>query len=240
MGLLPALPAFYRTYRLLKRSQWWTRERLEEYQLQKLGGLLNHAYENVPYYRRIFDERGLKPGDIQDFNDLRRLPFLTKEIIRDNLEDLKAGNYLSGKLEYVTTGGSTGVPLGFYYEKAVSRAREWAFIKSLWDRVGYNFRDRCAVIKGYVVNPASEGRFWDYAMFGRWLILSSYHMTEENLPAYIEKIREFRPKYLQVFPSAITILARYMKAGGIKPFPGLRAILCSSENFYPSQRELLE
>ena len=126
--LLPALPAFYRTYCLLKKSQWWTRERLEEYQLQKLGRLLNHAYENVPYYKKVFDERGLNPKDIQDFNDLRKLPFLTKEIIRDNLGDFKARNYPAGKLEYVTTGGSTGVPLGFYYEKGVSRAQEWAFI----------------------------------------------------------------------------------------------------------------
>ena len=240
IGLLPAFPAFYRTYRLLKKSQWWTRERLEEYQSQQLSRLVDHAYENVPYYKNIFNERGLKPKDIQYFNDLRKLPFLTKEIIRDNLDDLKAINYPAGKFEYVTTGGSSGVPLGFYYEKAVSRAQEWAFIKSLWDRVGYNFRDRCAVIKGYVVNSASEGKFWNYVMFGRWLILSSYHMTGDNLPGYIEKIRAFKPKYIQAFPSAITILARFMKAKGVGPFPSVRAILCSSENFYPAQRELLE
>ncbi len=60
MRILPAFPAFLKTYRLLKKSQWWTKEQLEEYQMQQLSKLLNHAYENVPYYRRIFDERGLK------------------------------------------------------------------------------------------------------------------------------------------------------------------------------------
>ena len=57
--------AFRETYAFLQESQWWSRERLEEYQLAQLGKLLDHAYENVPYYRRVFDERGLKPRDIK-------------------------------------------------------------------------------------------------------------------------------------------------------------------------------
>ena len=240
LGLLLHLKTFRDTYSFLQKSQWWSQEQLEEYQMRQLSKLLNHAYENVPYYRRIFDERALKPQDIQSPSDLPKLPFLTKEIIRDNLNELIVSNYPSRKLEYVTTGGSTGIPLGFYYEKGVSRAQEWAFIKSLWDRVGYRFRDRCAVNKGYVVDSANEGKFWGYALFSRWLILSSYHMTEDNLPRYIQKIRKFKPRFIQAFPSVITILARFMKQKGVEPFPSVRAILCSSENFYPAQRELLE
>jgi len=182
------------------------------------------------------DERGLKPKDIQDFKDLQKLPFLTKEIIRDNLNDLKARNYPADKFEYVTT----GIPLGIYYEKGASRAIEWAFMKTLWDRVGYRFRDKCAVLKGYVVNSAGQGKFWERTFFGRWLILSSYHMTGENLPKYIEKIKEFKPKFIQAYPSTITILARFMEEYKIEPFHSVKAILCSSENMYPGQRELLE
>lgn len=62
---------FRDTYAFLQESQWWSKEQLEEYQLQQLSTLLQHAYENVPYYHRIFDERGLKPKDIQDFKDLQ-------------------------------------------------------------------------------------------------------------------------------------------------------------------------
>ena len=177
ISLLPALPAFIKTYRLLKKSQWWSREQLEEYQLQQLGKLLNHAYDNVPYYRRIFDERGLKPKDIQNLGNLQKLPFLTKEVFRDNLYDLRARNYPTHKLEYVTTAGSTGPPLGFYYEKGVSRAIEWAFMKTQWDRVGYNLRDKCAVLRNNVVKSADRGRFWETTLFGRWLILSSLTLT---------------------------------------------------------------
>ncbi|MCK4733521.1 MAG: phenylacetate--CoA ligase family protein, partial [Methanophagales archaeon] len=231
---------FRETYAFLQESQWWSKEQLEEYQLQQLSKLLHHAYENVPYYRRVFDEKGLKPKDIQDFKDLQQLPYLTKQIIQDNLEDLKARNYSPSKFQYVTTGGSTGIPMGFYLEKGVSNAKEWAFIKTQWDRVGYHFRDKCVYLRGAVVKNANQGQFWKYAMLNRWLIMSSYHMTDENLPMYIDKIRKYKPKFFQAYPSTITILARYMKENNISAFPTVKAILCGSENLYPSQRQLLE
>ena len=75
-------PEFLKWYNFLQESQWWSREKLEEYQMQQLGKLLEHAYENVPYYRKIFDERGLKPKDVQGLDDLKQLPYLTKKNIK--------------------------------------------------------------------------------------------------------------------------------------------------------------
>ena len=71
---------FWNTYNFLEKSQWWNKEKLEEYQMQQLEKLLHHAYENVPYYKKVFDERGLKPKDIQDFNDLKKLFEITWKI----------------------------------------------------------------------------------------------------------------------------------------------------------------
>lgn len=231
---------FRETYNLLQESQWWSRERLEDYQMQHLSKLLNHAYENVSYYRGVFDERSLKPKNIQDPNDLRKLPYLTKEIIRQNLPDLLARNYPKSKLQYVTTGGSTGIPLGFYHERGVSLAKERAFLLTQWNRVGFNLGDRSVGLRGYVVRSASKGKFWEYDPLRRNLILSSFHMTDETLPSYIEKIREFKPDFIQAYPSTITTLARFMKDNNIEPFPSVKALLCASENLYRWQRELLE
>jgi len=225
---------------MLQRSQWWSREQLEDYQQKQLALLLEHAYENVPYYRRIFDERALKPVDIMEISDLRLLPFLTKCLIQKHLLDLRARNYPDHMFEYVTTGGSTGVPVGFYYEKGVSRAKEWAFMKAQWDRVGFRFGDKCILLRGYIIEPSEKGKFWKSELFGRWLIMSSHHLTDENIPLYIEKIRAFEPKYIQAYPSTAVVLARYMREHGIEPFPTLKAILCGSENLYPWQRELLQ
>jgi len=239
LSLVPSYHTYRKMYALLRQSQWWSREELEAYQGQALSRLLDHAYENVPYYRRIFEERHLVPGDIATPADLALLPFLTKEIVQANLADLKARNYPETAFEYVRTSGSTGTPMGFYYEKGASRAREWAFMKTQWDRVGYRFTDRCVVLRGHVVDAASSGIYWKRALFGRWLIMSSHQMTEEALPAYIGWIRKFRPRFIHVYPSTAVILARYMREHGIEPFPTIKAVLCGSENLYPWQRSLL-
>jgi phenylacetate-CoA ligase len=137
----------------------------------------------------------------------------------------------------VKTGGSTGTPLSFYYERGVTRAVEWAFIKALWDRIGYHFTDKCIVLRGQSLGP---DRLWQPTFFGRWLTLSSYRMTDQYLPRYIEKIRQYRPRFIQGYPSSITIHARYMKARKVEPFPGLRAVICTSETLYPEQKKLFE
>jgi len=231
---------FWDTYNFLQESQWWNREKLEEYQMRLLEKMLNHVYENVAYYQKVFDQSGSKPKNIQDFDDLRKLPYLTKEIIQENLSDLMARNYPKSKLRYGTTGGSTGIPLGFYHEKGVSEAKERAFIITLWHRVNFKMGDRCVVLRGNVVHSANKGKFWEYDPVNKYLILSSYHMTNEILPKYIAKIREFKPDFIQAYPSAITILARFMKKNNIEPFSSVKALLCGSENLYPWQRELLE
>jgi len=231
---------FWQTYNFLQKSQWWSRKKLEEYQMQQLSKLFHHAYENVPYYRRVFEERGLKPKDIQDFDDLKKLPYLTKDIVRENLPYLIANNYPKSKLQYVTTGGSTGNPLGFYHETGVSAAKEWAFMLTQWNRVEFKMGDKCVILRGNVVHSVSKSKFWEYDPINKNLILSSYHMDDERLPKYIDKIREFKPHFIHAYPSAITILARFMRENNIKPFHSVKALLCGSENLYPWQRQLLE
>ncbi len=239
LSLVPSYRVYRETYTFLQRSCWWSRDELLAYQLQSLSRLLDHAYANVPYYREVFDDRGLVPEDIQTLDDLTLLPFLTREDLQNNLPALKARNYPDSAFEYVTTGGSTGIPVGFYYEKGVSRAREWAFMKTQWDRVGYRFGDRCVVLRGYIVGTPRTGVYWKKTLFGRWLLMSSHHMTEETLPSYIEQIRRFKPRFIQSYPSTAVMLARFMVDHGVDPFPTVKAILCGSENLYPWQRTLL-
>src|SRR6266404_1226623 len=73
---------FKRWRQLLEESQWWDEQKLQEYQDQELRGLMRHCYEHVPYYRDVFNARGLKPADFQTAADLVKLPLLTKDDIR--------------------------------------------------------------------------------------------------------------------------------------------------------------
>lgn len=230
---------YKRTYDFLKKSQWWSADQLEEYQLEQLAKLLDHAYTNVPYYTRIFDERGLKPTDIQEIKDLQQLPILTKDMVRANFKDLCAKNYSPNQFQRVTTGGSSGTPLELYLERGVTDAKEWAFMKTQWERVDYRFRDKCAIFRGYKV-PVQDNMFWKSQLLGRWMLFSSYDINDHNITSYVQKLKTYKPKFIQAYPSAISLLAKNLKESDVSNLPKIKAILCGSENLFQVQRKYLE
>jgi phenylacetate-CoA ligase len=233
---------FKRLYQWLQETQWWSRDQLEELQLEQLRAMVQHAYENVPYYRRVFDERRLKPKDISTLDDLQKLPLLTKEDVRKNSEDLIARNSDRRRLRYETTGGSTGVPLGVYHDKYTTDLREWAFILRQWGWVGYRFGDGLVTLRGNLSTRLQrEGKrmWWDYNTDSNEVVLSPTDMSEENMYKYVELIKEFRPKFIYAVPSPLEILARFMRRNGVSDI-GVKAVFCSSETLYPWQRELIE
>jgi len=238
-GLLPPRVrcgrVFWETYNFLQESQWWSREKLEEYQMQQLSRLLQHAYENVPYYRRTFDEWGIKPKDIQDFDDLKKIPYLTKDTFKERAKDLLASNFNPSKLPMTHTSGTTGKPLQFF-EDPFTAEKEWAFICHQWSRVGYRPGDSRVEIRGPVTrdNPV----YYDPVL--RVLRLSPLIENREQARYYLEKIQSVEARFIHGYPGTIASLALLAKKHGLLvPFT-LKAVLFASEKVYPWQRELVQ
>src|SRR6266516_3666592 len=141
---------------------------------------------------------------------------------------------------YLTTAGSTGVPVGFYLQKGVSRPKEQAFLEAMWRRAGYSGGARLAVIRGQVISSESEGRIVSYDATRGWLMLSSYHLTPERLPEYREALEKFKPDFLHAYPSAALQLAEYLEKSGEPWRLPLRGLLCGSERLTIPQKRLLE
>ena len=62
---------------VLRKTQWWSKAQIEELQNKQLKALVRHAYDNVPYYHRIFSQNGITPSDIKTKKDLKKIPVLT-------------------------------------------------------------------------------------------------------------------------------------------------------------------
>ncbi|MFC1963382.1 hypothetical protein ACFLVL_02035 [Chloroflexota bacterium] len=138
--------------REMEDTQWWSPEQLHELQNRKLRALIQHVYENVPYYHRIFEERRLNANDIQTVEDLQKLPILTKNDIRQNQSDLVAKDTSKRKSVLTTTSGSTGEPLAFYTDMdAISI--NWAGIFRGWEWAGYRLGDKRATLAGSSLVP---------------------------------------------------------------------------------------
>lgn len=150
---------------------------------------------------------------------------------------MRVSSFPMRSLQYHTTGGSTGMPVGLYWETNRTVPLERAFLhrQFRWINVELD-RDRMVALRGI---PVTGGRLFE-RLPGRQIRLSSYDMTPGNLDRYLEIIDDFQPAAILAYPSSAFILAQHVIDRGGHRFQGLRAVLCGSENFYPWQRALIE
>ena len=214
-GILKAVnyfsPSVKEKIAYLEKSQWMTTDEIKEIQIKKLKNLITHAYKNVPYYHRVFKEKNLRPEDIKSFDDLEKIPLLTKEIVAKKFDELVAKNSKDFSPRVYHTGGTTGKPLKFLMDKDMLQWRE-AEKYRYWRWHGYKFRDKMAILRGRVIVPEKREtkKPWRFDFTQNFLYLSSYHLNENMMDRYIELLKRWKPKYLQAYPSAGYILARHL------------------------------
>jgi len=226
----------------LDKSQWYSAGQLADYQDEELVKLIAYSYQHVAYYRRVMDERGLKPQDIRCAADLDKLPVLSRQDIKDNFAALLSDEYDLKKVKKGHTSGTTGSPLEICYDDRVINItyalldRHYAWAGVCMKRFG----DRVAVLRGNPIVPLRQKKppFWRYNYLHNQLLFSSFHMSTQNLAHYVAEIRRYAPKILDGYPSTLYVLAKYLQNMGQK-LP-LHAVISSSETLYDFQREVIE
>ncbi len=232
-------PEFRRILAELKRTERSSLAALEELQAECLRKLIRHAYENVPYYRRVFEERHLTPPDIQTPADLYKLPVLTKQAVRKHADDLRARNVSRHQYWIGRTGGSTGIPLKLLLDRSCILF-DHALIRRLWSWAGYEPGDRVVILRGLTLVPPNEhrGTYWRYDWGENKIYLSGFHLSSEVMPVYVQKLREWKPKFIAGYPSCVFTLARFMEHAG-EQIPA-QAIFTSSEKLTELERSVIE
>lgn len=220
-------------------TQWWNSKELQALQVSRLKKLLLHASQEVPYYRDLFLATGFSPGSVNSIEELQHLPFLTKSLIRQNTEALKAEKAVD--LARFNTGGSSGEPLVFFIGKervshdvaAKWRATRW------W---GVDIGDPEIVIWGSPIEVGAQDR-----MRGvrdgllRSQLLPAFEMSGAKLDSFIATIRRVRPKMLFGYPSALSHIALHAKDKGQQMDDlGIKVAFVTSERLYDHQRQSIE
>jgi phenylacetate-CoA ligase len=222
--------------RELEESQWWTREQIEDHQFRRLQELLSSAASNVPYYRELFRNIGFDPARFNALDQIKKLPWLTKPLIRANVEALKHAHPIG--LERSSTGGSSGQPLAFFIGRervshdvaAKWRATRW------WD---VDIGDPEVVVWGSPIEIGAQDNvriLRDRLM--RSHLLNAFEMSESNLDVYLQRIRALEPKMVFGYPYSITLLASHAQKRGLRLDDlGVKAVFVTSEMLYDHQRE---
>ena len=197
--------------RFLQEAQWWDRERIEDWQTERLREVVRHAKASVPGYSLLYADAGVGPDDIRRPEDIRLLPTVDKVLLRDNLKDFTATDIPRRHMRYAATSGSTGIPFGFFRLRS-SAWIERAFVDLGWERAGWQLGDRSAVLRGE--HMTSEKTFWREDALNRELHLSSYHLNSTSCDQYIRRIEEYHAIALQAYPSMATWLSDLILEAG--------------------------
>ncbi len=223
--------------RRLEKEQWASPEELKRMRLEKLQALLMHAQKSIPFYGRRFADAGFDPKGLGDFKDLEKLPLLNKAEIRKNLKDM-LWNQCPGGLFRYNTGGSSGEPLVFYFDRrrqaydAAARAMSHRW----W---GIDIGDRELYLWGSPLEITKQDRLKELRdRLTNQLLLSAFEISADRIPQFVHAFRRFRPDCVFGYPSTIDLFCRMAATQGYRlDDVGVRVVFCTAEVLYDHQRE---
>ena len=243
MKLFYYLEAIWNFFRIYIRLVFANNNHNSDEDFTRCRNLVDYAWQYIPAYRSLWTEHGFDPTMFNSLEDLKRIPIIDKNFVRDHCDSMISHTYNQKRLSVVTTGGTTGMPMKFYIDNFMARSKELAY--QLWGSWYYwkhlQGIDRVVTMRGYrVPQEKIEAKvFWERNKRENGLLMSSFHILEENYDIYISKLREYKPKFIKAYPSSIVSLCTLMKRHGDVRIPGLKGIICSSENVYDWQRRLI-
>lgn len=230
----------YDRYKEYRSALKWSRDEVVNYQNKKLKSLINHAYNNVPYYRNWMLNHNILPNEISKVEDLIKIPILDREIIREQGKNLVAKNKKNKDLHFGSSSGTTGIPINYYQDsQALSAGIAANYV--LWLMSGWKLGQRNVHIWG---NSSSIKRWNSISSrikvkLMNQLNIPSTLLNEEDIKEIAEKIIRFRPESLEGYPSAIYTLAKYFKQNNLSKLE-LKQVLTTAENLEDCQRKIIE
>ena len=189
-----------------------SRDRIAGLQLQRLKWSLQHAYDNVPHYRKAFDENGVHPNDLKELADLANFPFTTKAALRENYPFGMFAVPQDKVVRIHASSGTTGLPTVVGYTS--NDLSNWAdLIARSLRAAGVRPGDKVHVAYGYGLFTGGLGAHYGAERLGCTVIPMSGGMTDRQ----IQVIEDFKPDAIMVTPSYMLTIVDAMIKKGIDP-----------------------
>ena len=228
--------------RFLQDSQWWSPDRMDQFQWTKAKALIELAASSVPYYQDVFRSMGAQPHDFRSWDDFHKIPILTREKIATEGDRFVSTKLPKSSLLRHATGGSSGIPLRFYrtldsYDwrlACTQRAYGWA--------KGWSVGRRTVMLWGAPVGRPPFVARWKETISNTIKQMRSFVTfvhSEEVWRDIHASIMEWKPEYMIGYVSSLVEFCRFLESTGTKVH-GLKAILAAAEPLTPSNRNFIE
>ena len=213
-----------------------SRDEIQALQLERMKWSLNHAYENVPHYRKAFDGKGVHPDDLKSLSDLSKFPFTVKTDLRDNYP---FGMFAVPREQVVrvhASSGTTGKPTVVGY--TADDIDMWATVMARSIRAsGGRAGDVCHVAYGYGLFTGGLGAHYGAEKLGCTTIPISGGMTERQ----VTLIEDFGASIIMITPSYMLSVLDEYRAQGLDPRKSpLKVGIFGAEPWTNAMREEIE
>jgi len=238
--------AFLRYLEETEANQWKTGDELKHMQWVKLRRLLEHCARHVPYYQKMFQEKGIHWEDLKSFDDFSRLPVLTRKIVGDQGDATLTRGVRKEDLILRSTSGSTGEPTITYYDRD-KMLRSWAYDVRHNRWAGYEWGTKIASYwtvyperspQRDILTPLRKLKKYLQG-HARTIKIDPRDATEEERLDFLRQIKSFKPKILEGYAYGLHDLAMLVERDSIA-LPPVPAIIPGAEALSPAVRTTLE
>ena len=214
----------------LAESDFFSENDWKDIQLKKLKNILVHAGENIPYWQKLFKKINFNPKNFRDFEDLKKIPIITRaDIKKIPIEELAAKNISRSRFVEVTTSGSTGEPLKLFQDaRDVFRRRISTYETRRY--MGFSIREKICMIDLRLANGLKE--------LGLRIFPSDLESTELRRSKIYPLLTAYRPQILLATSSYLERFLFFCQKE--KFFLKVKAIVYIGESISADLREHLE
>lgn len=232
---------FQRKLSFLRESEKWSASEIENYQDEKIREIAVHAYNTVPYYRRMFDECRLTPGDICGREDLRKLPAVTKENVRHHLRDFVSDQFPLKRLIQLHTSGSTGTAVDFYFQPETIQF-QWAVWWRFRERFGVRCGDPHCNFTGKPAVPLTCTRppFWRHDRSNNQFIVNMQQISPQKIADIVAFLNDTRLVFYSGYPSIIYQLCCLIEEANLSITNPPAVVMTGAEKLYDDQRQVMQ
>jgi phenylacetate-CoA ligase len=214
---------------------------LDERRARQWAGLqavLAHAWRETDFYRERLRAVGFAPGDLRSWDDLARLPVLTKQDVREHGELLLARSVAPRRLRRKRTSGSTGVSLHLQVDDACLQwQRGVALYRDRW--TGWDLGEFRAAVWGNPPPGRSRRQRLRNALLDRTFYLDTLRMDETMLDAFARAILRKRPTLLWGHAHSLFLFARFWERRGY-PTHRFKGIVSTAMMLFRHERDAIQ
>lgn len=238
----------YKLQEFYEKNQWLSKSDIKAYQLKKLQELISYAYQNVSFYKKLWDNHNVNIY-ISKIEDLEKFPIVDKAMLQEAIKNNEISKEYINRLDtkeivWQSTTGSSGKPFKFPVD-INSENHKNALRRRLYKWYGIDYDTKWVKFWRGSYKKSLQEKIKEY-LTGQYRFCiydpkypKETQLSDERIKEFIIKLNHIKPKVMDGFPSALKEIAKYILKNNIKLDFQPLSIVTGAELLVNEDRELI-